>query len=132
MFTHTQLKALNDIQYNLESEREDLFTKSAILDLIGMGNYVLPVIGETTDLLLAPIASILLFIIYRNFAYRTRRSLFMFTEEILPFTDIIPTGLLLWYANFHMFKDKSLETYLRKKHNIKDKTTINQIKALTE
>ena len=58
-----------------------------ILDLIGMATYMLPFIGEWFDLLWAPAAALIYWGMFRNSigAFAT------LIEEILPFSDFIPT-----------------------------------------
>ena len=65
------------------------------MDMLGAATYFLPGIGEWFDLIWAPISA---FIFYKSFGGRTGQvgALINFTEEILPFTDIIPTFTLVY------------------------------------
>merc|ERR1719158_1867994 len=68
-----------------------------IMDMIGMMSYLLPFIGELGDFGWAPI-----FAFYLNFMFG---SFWItgagFLEEIVPFTDFIPTATLAWFiANY--------------------------------
>lgn len=54
---------------------------------------MIPIIGEATDVLWAPIAAVLM----RNLFYGSNVVLVLeFVEEVLPFTDILPLATLCW------------------------------------
>ena len=65
-----------------------LFAGLAV-DAIGMANYAY---GEGLDLVWAPASAIALYLLYRD----KNISAFGFGEEILPFTDFIPSATLAW------------------------------------
>ncbi len=67
-----------------------------ILDIIGCASYIFPSIAEFSDAVWAPISA---FIFYKMFGGKTGKigSLVQFTEEILPFTDFIPTFTLGYF-----------------------------------
>jgi hypothetical protein len=60
------------------------------IDVIGSSSELVPVLGEVTDVVWAPIAGLALRSLYGS------NVLFVleFTEEILPFTDILPLATL--------------------------------------
>lgn len=67
-----------------------------LLDLIGSSSELLPIVGEATDIVWAPIAALLL----RNLFYGSNIVLALeFAEEILPFTDILPLATLCWVVD---------------------------------
>lgn len=77
-----------------------------IMDLIGSATYLFPGVGEWFDLLWAPLSA---FIFYRSFGGKVGRigSFINFAEEIIPFTDIIPTFTLGYiYKRFTKQKDE--------------------------
>lgn len=61
-----------------------------LLDAVGCISFTLPLIGEFSDIIWAPIAAI---ISYKMFGEKRGKytALTTFSEEILPFTDIIPS-----------------------------------------
>jgi len=67
---------------------------SLVIDFIGSSSYLLPGVGEAFDVGWAPIQTILLMAMYD----KTMPSLkyISFMEEILPFTDVLPSGTLGW------------------------------------
>ena len=66
-----------------------------IMDLIGCASYALPGLGEFTDIIWAPISGIVFFMMFGGWK-GALGGLFDFTEEILPFTDFIPTFTIAW------------------------------------
>jgi len=70
------------------------FVTSVILDCIGCSSYLLPVLGEVTDLAWAPLFAVCVHAMYSESSpYAHYVGL---VEELLPFTDIIPTATLAW------------------------------------
>lgn len=65
------------------------------MDLIGCASYVLPGLGEELDLIWAPISAIMFYIAFGKHK-AIYGALFNFAEEIIPFTDIIPTFTIVW------------------------------------
>ena len=62
------------------------------LDLAGDASELIPGLGELTDVVYAPVEAGLLKALFASNAIAA----FGFVEEILPFTDIIPTFTLSW------------------------------------
>ena len=71
---------------------------SLMIDFIGSSSYLLPVVGEGFDLAWAPIQTVLIMAMYDpvtpNLKYVS------FAEEILPFTDIVPSATMGWAMEF--------------------------------
>jgi hypothetical protein len=64
-----------------------------LIDVVGSSSELLPIVGEVTDVVWAPIAALLT----RNLFYGSNVVLILeFAEEILPFTDILPLATLCW------------------------------------
>lgn len=66
-----------------------------LMDLIGCASYAVPVLGDVSDLVWAPVSAI---IFYRMFggSLGTFGSVFNFLEELFPGTDFIPSFTLAW------------------------------------
>lgn len=73
------------------------------MDLIGMASFSIPLIGEFSDIIWAPLSA---FIYYRAFGGTKGAfgGLFSFVEELLPGTDIIPTFTLTWVYQHYVKK----------------------------
>lgn len=67
-----------------------------MMDLIGMSTYIFPAFGEFGDILWAPLSA---FIFLKMFGGRIGAvgSVLNFIEEIVPFTDIIPSFTIAWF-----------------------------------
>lgn len=75
-----------------------------LMDVIGYASFSLPGLGEFADVVWAPISA---FVFYKVFG-GTKGMIggaFAFLEEILPFTDFIPSFTLMWLWNYFS-KDK--------------------------
>lgn len=69
-----------------------LLVTSIIIDLIGVASLGVPVIGQIFDIFWAPLSG---YIIHRMYGV-TLIAWFGVIEELLPFTDIIPTATIAW------------------------------------
>jgi hypothetical protein len=67
-----------------------------VMDLVGMLTYTFPVLGEFADIIWAPFSA---FVFLKLFGGRMGvfGSAFNFLEEIIPFTDAIPTFTIAWF-----------------------------------
>ena len=67
-----------------------------ILDMIGMATYIFPGIAEWMDMVWAPISAYLFFILFGG-RFGKIGAVLNFLEEIIPFTDIIPSFTIAWF-----------------------------------
>jgi hypothetical protein len=76
-------------------EKQAPLAACIILDIFGYFSYSIPLFGEWTDIIWAPVAAL---IYIRMFGKKTGLfgGAFTFLEEILPGTDFIPTFTLTW------------------------------------
>ena len=72
-----------------------------LMDLIGYASFSIPIIGEVSDVIWAPISA---FIFARTFGGRIGAigSVFNFIEEFLPFIDFIPSFSIAWFIQSRM------------------------------
>lgn len=92
-----------------ERKRSDLIASLAI-DALGMATFLIPALGEVADVVIAPIVSILIYAVHRT----TFGAIAGFFEEIIPFTDIIPTATLIWMYRYLLNGEKTLREYAGK------------------
>ena len=88
----------------VNNKTRDLFL-GILFDAIGMLSFTVPFIGEFSDVIWAPLAGFLMTWMYKGTIGKVGGTI-AFLEEILPFTDFIPTFTLTW-----------IYTYLIKKQN---------------
>ncbi|MEI9957649.1 MAG: hypothetical protein WDM90_15430 [Ferruginibacter sp.] len=67
-----------------------------VMDLIGMASYFLPFLGEFSDIVWAPYFRIHFYILFGG-RFGLIGGVLDFLEEIIPFTDIIPSFTIGWY-----------------------------------
>lgn len=79
-----------------------------LFDGIGMLSYVVPVFGETIDLIWAPISGLLLVLMFKGTVGKLA-GVFGFIEELIPFVDIIPTFTITWFYTYIIKGGKELE-----------------------
>lgn len=69
------------------------------LDAVGYFTYAVPFLGEFGDIIWAPISGLLFYKLFGGGFKGAIGGLFGFAEEILPFTDFIPTFTLGWLVS---------------------------------
>ena len=76
-----------------------------LFDLIGMLSFTVPLVGEFSDIIWAPLAGYLMTWMYKGTVGKVG-GVVTFLEEILPFSDFIPTFTLTWIYNY-VIKNKN-------------------------
>lgn len=66
------------------------------MDLIGYANYIIPGLGEFSDVVWAPISAIIFFNTFGG-AKGVLGGLLNGLEEIIPFTDFIPSFTIMYF-----------------------------------
>jgi len=91
---------------DLEATQDNRMSKLLIglaLDGIGMISFSIPFLGEFSDVVWAPIAAIIMARMYKGRVGKVAGVL-TFLEEILPFTDVIPSFTLTWLYTYFFQK----------------------------
>ena len=94
-----------------ETEIEFVNTKNRnlilgiLFDGIGMLSFTVPFLGEFSDVVWAPMAGFLMTWMYKGVVGKVG-GIFTFLEEIIPFTDFIPSFTLTWIYNYWIKKEK--------------------------
>lgn len=78
-----------------------------LFDGIGMISFSIPLLGEFSDVVWAPLAAFLMTRMYKGRVGRVA-SILTFVEEILPFADIIPSFTITWIYTYFFQKHKEL------------------------
>jgi hypothetical protein len=89
---------------NQSSRKTTKLILGIVFDLIGMLSYLIPGIAETLDIVWAPISGFLLVAMYKGYTGKVA-GIIGFLEEILPFTDVIPTFTLTWIYQYIFKKE---------------------------
>lgn len=97
------------MQKKIQEEQRDNKNRNLILgllfDAIGMLSFTVPFIGEFLDVIWAPLAGFLMTWMYKGTVGKVG-GIFTFLEEIIPFTDVIPSFTLTWIYNYWIKKEK--------------------------
>lgn len=78
-----------------------------LFDAIGMLSFTIPFIGEFSDVVWAPIAAYLMTRMYKGTIGKVG-GVITFLEEIIPFSDFIPSFTLTWIYTY-MIKSKNAQ-----------------------
>jgi len=84
-------------QYKIDKARN--LVLGLLFDIIGMLSFSIPWIGEFSDVVWAPISGLLMVWMYKGSLGKIS-GIFSFLEEIIPFTDVIPTFTLTWIYKY--------------------------------
>lgn len=87
---------------NRKLKRRNLFL-GLLFDAIGMLSFTVPMVGEFSDVIWAPITACLMTRMYQGTVGKVG-AVFAFLEEVIPFTDIIPSFTLTWIYNYWIKK----------------------------
>ena len=88
-----------------ESNKNRNFILGIVFDAIGMLSFSIPYLGEFSDVIWAPMAGFLMTWMYKGTVGKVG-GIFAFLEEIIPFTDFIPSFTLTWIYNYWIKKEK--------------------------
>ncbi len=78
---------------------------SLLFDGLGMVSYIIPGIGEITDVIWAPLAGWLMTRMYKGNIGRAA-GVFTFVEEALPGLDVVPSFTIMWVYSYVIKKEK--------------------------
>ncbi|WP_428228829.1 hypothetical protein [Flavobacterium sp.] len=91
-----------------EDNRTRKLLLGLLLDAIGMISFTIPWIGEFSDVVWAPIAALIMTRMYKGRVGRVA-GILTFVEEILPFTDVIPSFTLTWIYTYYFQRSREEE-----------------------
>ncbi len=83
--------------------------KSIVFDLIGMVTMFIPVVGPFLDIAWAPFAAKKMNDMYPGTKGKIA-SVIVFIEEILPWTDFVPTFTIMWIYTYVFSTQKTSQT----------------------
>jgi hypothetical protein len=94
-----------EVEIEKESNKNRNLILGIVFDAIGMISFTIPFLGEFSDVVWAPIAGFLMTQMYKGSVGKVG-GIFAFLEEIIPFTDFIPSFTLTWIYNYYIKKGK--------------------------
>lgn len=78
---------------------------SIILDAMGYISFLIPGIGEFTDIVWAPVSGWLMTKLYKGRPGKIA-GVISFIEEALPLMDVVPTFTIMWFYTYVYKKDQ--------------------------
>lgn len=87
---------------NKNNKSRDLVL-SLLFDAIGMMSFSIPLIGEFSDIIWAPLSGMIMVWMYKGTMGKVA-GVVSFVEELLPATDIIPSFTLMWFYTYFIKK----------------------------
>lgn len=91
-----------------KQHKKSLLYLSLIIDGMGMLSYLIPGIGEWTDIIMSVLTALAIFKSYGSYGWAA----FGFLEEILPFTDVIPSATIVWLYRFVITEKETKSRFL--------------------
>lgn len=88
----------NQLQVQQSSKNKHLLL-GLLYDGIGMLSFTIPGIGEFGDVIWAPVAAYLMARMYKGASGKVA-GVFTFLEEIIPFTDFVPSFTMMWIYTY--------------------------------
>lgn len=99
-------------EIKFENDKKSKMIYALAIDSIGYISYLIPGIAELTDIFWAPVAAVLVFLLYKfKLKLAFLGALAILVEELIPFVDFIPTALLLWLLIYVFEKKDTIELY---------------------
>jgi len=92
-----------------QTKYRDLFL-GLLFDALGMLSFLIPGIGEFSDVIWAPIAGWLMTRIYKGKVGQAA-GIITFIEELIPGLDVIPTFTIMWLYTY-VFKSNKATTLI--------------------
>lgn len=92
----------------MKKDKRNLLIKGIFYDAVGMASASVPLVGWMLDLAWAPYAAKKMSKMYPGNRGKIA-SVLVFLEEILPFTDVVPTFTLMWLYTYVWKKQDATE-----------------------
>jgi hypothetical protein len=119
---------IEKLKKKFESEKQTKLMIAIGIDLLGYLSYLIPGLAEFADVAIAPISAILVYIFFNK---KLKWAGFTFFEEILPFTDVIPSATIAWHDMYVKNQEKTIDEMIeseRRKENAFNKYSGNNPK----
>lgn len=97
-----------EAEQKYKQHKKRLLYLCLLIDTLGMFSYFIPGIGEWTDVIMSVLTAIAIFKSFGSYGWAA----FGFLEEILPFTDVIPSATIVWVYRFIVLRDETKTRFL--------------------
>jgi hypothetical protein len=97
-----------EILSRFEARKNRDLVLSLLIDAVGCASYLIPAMAELSDVLVAPLSAAAIY-----WVHKTKVGAALgFVEEILPFSDIIPTATILWIKRYQISREATLREFV--------------------
>jgi hypothetical protein len=83
---------------NNENKYRNLFL-GLLFDALGMASFLIPGVGEFSDVIWAPVAGWLMTRLYQG-KMGQAAGVITFIEELIPGLDVVPTFTIMWFYTY--------------------------------
>lgn len=119
-FASTMTNNSDNVSQSFDEKKSKDLMASLAIDALGMVTYLIPALGEAADVVIAPIISVLIYAVHRT----TFGAIAGFLEEIIPFTDIIPSATIIWFYRYFLKRESTFNEFMER-FNKKNPIIIN-------
>lgn len=77
-----------------------------LFDAMGYVSFLIPGVGEFTDVVWAPVSAFLMLKMYKGDKGKVGAAV-TFVEEAFPVMDVVPTFTIMWFYTYVIEKNKS-------------------------
>ena len=88
-------------------KKHQILIFSLLFDALGYVSFIIPGIGEFSDIIWAPVSAWLMTKLYKGKPGKIA-GIITFIEEALPFTDVVPMFTLMWLYTYVFKKDNKI------------------------
>ena len=100
---------IKKLKEKFETEKRTKLVIAIGIDLFGYFSYLIPGIAEFSDVFFAPVSAILVYVLFNK---KLKWAGLTFFEEILPFTDVIPSATIAWSDMYIKNQEKTIEAMI--------------------
>ena len=84
---------------NIKNNKYFILALGLVFDAIGYVSFIIPGVGEFTDVIWAPISAFLMLKLYKGTSGKVGAAI-SFVEEATPGLDVIPTFTIMWLYTY--------------------------------
>jgi hypothetical protein len=104
-------QGLVSLEKRYNTKKNAFLIISVLLDGVGLLSYFVPAFGELGDAIWSPLAGLIMFAMYGGYL-GAFGGIFVFLEELIPFSDFIPGFFIMWLLKYLVYAKKSRRQYM--------------------
>lgn len=108
---------IDELRQKFEKQKQFKLIVAIVIDLIGCSSYIIPGFAEISDVLLAPLSAIAVYLLFNK---KLKWASFTFIEEFLPFLDIVPSATIAWYYMYVKNQEKTIQDLVNSENQMEE------------